>query len=128
MTDSASFINMTLNYLLHFTFMYFQWYRNDVMKRQWWQTTNRMIITFSIHKKKFFSLCFVHNYSHMYSSRYHWFVREFKSSISIEGQVNRTQQDYNLLGQRVVCQYTYIYVYWLWITVWSEVQIGVFNG
>lgn len=31
--------------------------------------------------------------------------------MSYEGQVNGTQQEYNLLGQRVVCQYIYIYIY-----------------
>ena len=32
----------------------------------------------------------------------------YESDISYEGQMNRTQQEYNLLGQRVVCQYIYI--------------------
>ncbi len=50
-------------------------------------------------------------------------LKVYESDISYQGQMNRTQQEYNLLGQRVVCQY--IYMYWLWITVWSEVQIGV---
>ncbi len=39
-----------------------------------------------------------------------------------EGQVNRTQQDYNLLGQRVVCQYIYILTLnncMKWSTNWS---------
>ena len=29
---------------------------------------------------------------------------------NIEGQVNRTQYEYNLLGQRVVCQFIYIFI------------------
>lgn len=35
----------------------------------------------------------------------------YESDISYEGHMNRTQQEYNLLGQRVVCQYIYVYIY-----------------
>ena len=48
-----------------------------------------------------------------------WIKLEYRRSSE-----NRAQQVYNLLNQCVVCQYEYTY-YWLWITVWSEVQIGV---
>lgn len=48
--------------------------------------------------------------------------------VNLEGQENRTQLVYNLVGQRVDCQYENMSIYWLWITVWSEVQIGVDEG
>jgi len=72
-----------------------------------------------------FFFFFVDNYSHMYIRTGTSTLRVYESDISYEGQMNRTQQEYNLLGQRVVCQYMYVYIYWLWITVWSEVQIEV---
>lgn len=53
-------------------------------------------------------------------------IREKK----IEGQVNRTQQDCNLSGQRVVCQYVYRDIRSLTLNNFmrSEVQIEVSNG
>jgi hypothetical protein len=83
-----------------------------------------LFIEFEWRVSHFNFLFFVNNYSHIvYIQTGTTILRVYESDISYEGQVNWTQQEYNLLGQRVVCQY--IYMYWLWITVWSEVQIEV---
>jgi len=75
-----------------------------------------------------FFFFFVVNYSHMCIRTGTTTMGVYESYTSYEGQVNRTQQEYNLLGQRSICQSIYIHIYWLWITVWSEVQIGVDDG
>ena len=134
---SDSFINLTLNYLLHFTCVCVcdvcrQWNRDNVRKRQWNGKDNksdrliwlyeRATITLSL------SLCslieFEWRVSHLNISPSSFvrtiilicvFIRTgttsfiecvgvFESDITYEGQMNSTQQEYNLLGQRVVCQ------------------------
>jgi hypothetical protein len=79
------------------------------------------------HFKTFSLFFFADNHSHTYSRTGTSMWRAYESYISYEGQVNRTQQEHNSLGQRAAVN-LYTSVYWLWITVWGEVQIRVKHG
>lgn len=122
-----------------------QWNRDNVRKRQWNYKDNKGDRLISLYERATITLslsiswynlndvCLISNFLFvflltiilMYIRTGTSLWRVYESDISYEGQMNRTQQEYNLLGQRVVCQYIYMYMYWLWITVWSEIQIGV---
>jgi hypothetical protein len=108
--------------------LYRQWNRDDVRKRQWNDKDtkdDRLILLYerarqlhSLFRYRIWMTCVLFQifffrsqlFSNVYSSRYYYIERIYESYISYEGQVNRTQQGYNLLGQRVVCQYVYIYI------------------
>jgi len=143
---SDSFINLTLNYLLHFTCMCVcVWTMSSMEQRQraektmklqgrWRRSANLVVWTsdnYSLspcfiefewrvsHLKFLFlsvslsfslpsSFFFINNYSHMYiytySSRYYNVFECTKQTSAMKVKRIGTQQDSNLLGQRVVCQ------------------------